>query len=355
MGLARSAAGWWRPWVLAAAVALPAALLATLPLAWVSPYLEHAYPVVARVLFRATGWTGTPLTPLIGLPLLLVGLAWAVSAGGRQGLGLVARLGRVALLAAVTFSWFYLAWGVNYRRPPVEQLLGLPAERVGVEELSDLADYLLRAVRQGVAAAEEAAAAPGGRVGAAFASVAAELDGLVARLGSPVRVPAHLKTLPPGTLMTFGYAGMISPFLLEANVDGALTDHARVAVGAHELAHLAGFAGEADADLVGAIAGLRAADPYARYSVALDQLARLTWHLPPKVLGRVLAELPERAQADLRAAAEVRERHYRPAASRTVTAAYDRYLRTQGVEAGVVDYERGVRLLALALRAGEID
>ena len=76
--------------------------------------------------------------------------------------------------------------------------------------------------------------------------------------------------MPPGTLLTFGYAGIASPFTLEANLDGGLTSVSKVAVAAHELTHTAGFAREADTDFLSALAGLRADDPYARYAVALS-------------------------------------------------------------------------------------
>ena len=77
-------------------------------------------------------------------------------------------------------------------------------------------------------------------------------------------LPRRVKKLPPGTLLFFGRSGSILPIFLEAHADGAMHDAWFLRTAAHELAHVAGFSGEADADVVGFLAGLRADDRFAR-------------------------------------------------------------------------------------------
>ena len=48
-----------------------------------------------------------------------------------------------------------------------------------------------------------------------------------------------------------------------------------VATAAHELAHVAGYCGEADADAVGVLAGLASDDALARYATALAAFRRV--------------------------------------------------------------------------------
>ena len=52
---------------------------------------------------------------------------------------------------------------------------------------------------------------------------------------------------------------------------------------------------------------------------------------------------------------EVAVRYYKPALARPLSSLYDRYLRSQGVEAGVKDYDRVVTLLVYARRRGLLE
>jgi len=97
---------------------------------------------------------------------------------------------------------------------------------------------------------------------------------------------------------------------------------------------------------------LRADDPYARYAVALFQLASLAPALPPETSNALLATLPERARADLDDARRAIERYRLDWLTRPSRFLYDRYLRFQGVPAGIDSYAQGSSLLARAYAAG---
>ena len=135
-------------------------------------------------------------------------------------------------------------------------------------------------------------------------------------------LPQKIKALPKGTLLYFGNAaGVISPWFLEAHVDSSLPPTEFVAVAAHELAHIGGYAGEADADLLGVIAGLNAADDFARYAVALRIFRTLVYQLTyesPQEQNEPFASalpenwrdtLPEQALQDWQATVNAYQRH----------------------------------------------
>lgn len=265
----------------------------------------------------------------------------------------------VAIAALSVWTAFVGIWGFHYQRAPLEVRLGLearagsaPADNTAVAA-ADLA--ALAAELATVVSATEPAIAPDGSERRAVVSLAAAMEALTVELdGAEVRVSPRVKILPGGTLLAFGSSGVISPWLLEAHVDGGLPAPARIAVAAHELAHLAGFAREDEAEAVGAIAGLRADDPYARYSVALFQLAALARDLPPAAAASLMAELPERAREDLAATRRAAAAHrvgWLDAWRRVV---YDRYLRSQGVGEGVESYAAGTRLLARLWISGAV-
>lgn len=164
-------------------------------------------------------------------------------------------------------------------------------------------------------------------------------------------VPDRFKTLPAGTLLRGGYAGIVSPWLLEPHVDAGLPAAAGLAVALHEFAHTAGFAREAEAEAVGLVAGLTCDDPDVRYAAALSLARSLLAAASADEEREYLAAWPERARQDARAAEAAARRYRTPALQRATDAVYATYLRSQGGSEGLGEYAGGTAL-ALALIGG---
>jgi hypothetical protein len=323
------------------------------PAAWIEvSYSRTLYPAIARALIPTTAALPFSLAALlvILLPLVWLIVSWQQL---RRGRGWWPKLGRVAyatlwFVALIAFG-FVVTWGANYRRQPVEVLLGLQAEPIAQADAEALLAYLAGVIREHADAAADSAAA------LAAASIA--LQGVTAQLtGVRPVLPRTVKRLPAGTLIRLGSAyGVISPWTLEAHVDGALPEVAVVGVGIHELAHLAGFAGEADTDLIAALAGLQAEHAYARYATALRFWELLSRQLPANRRAELRAQLPERAREDLTAmAAPFAQFRPPPLLQQAQRLSYDAYLRAQGVEAGIADYGRAATLLLWAFHQGHL-
>ena len=337
--------------VLALALAVAAVLLAVAAALAPAQTIEAWY---ARGLYPSLSRTLVPLTSALPFPVAVVGKAGALvlfifglvrALVRRRGLG--RRLLEALMGLALITIWFYLAWGLNYGRLPASQLLALPAAEPTVERWSDLATALARVVT------DHADAEPD--VAGAVTALARSLEQLTREIsGVRVTLPDRIRRLPAGSLLASGFSGVVSPFTLEAHVDGGLPEAARVAVAAHELAHLAGFAGEADADLLAAVAGLQAPHAYARYATALYAWSRVTAGLSEEARSEQLEKLPQRSRDDLARSREVAVGFRRDGLATWVTALYDRYLRSQRVSAGVGDYDLGAGLLLRAHMAGRL-
>lgn len=168
--------------------------------------------------------------------------------------------------------------------------------------------------------------------------------------GVLVAVPSRVKTLPAGTLLRGGYAGIVSPWLLEPHVDGGLPATAGLAVALHELAHTAGFAREAEAEAIGLLAGIRCDDPAVKYAAALRLAGSLLTTADPETARAYVARWPERARQDSRAADAAALRYGDPRLQRAADAVYDAYLRRQGGADGLGEYANGTALaIALAM------
>lgn len=321
-----------------------------------SIYSGYIYRHVAAVLvplsdavpFSLTGFCALLL--VVGVPLFLW-RSWTRRERSKQGVRRLALMWawRVTAASLVLYGLFLATWGANYGRSPLETRIALETALATTDEMNDLTLSLAQIVNDNAYAAREH------NLTASLRAAQTSLKRVVYDFeGQHVTLPSRVKATPPGLLILGGQAtGVISPFWLEAHVDGALPDYNFLAVGLHELAHVAGYSSEAETDFVAAVAGLQADDPYVRYSMALSLFARFAWRLPGNAYGAAYDLLPQVAIDDLAERQRVRLKYRPPKSVKKVqTKVYDSYLRTQGVSAGIQDYGRVANYLASAQRGG---
>ena len=318
--------------------------LALIP--WPQPWVERLFarglfPVTSHVLAPWVGAVPWSVTATLAAALLLTALAALPSRAGRRFL----RLRLLPWAVALLVLGFMLVWGLAYRRAPMATLLAVPATVPTEAEVATAQARLLSALER---SADSAPPGPAD-IRAAGRCVASEVQRLT---GSRVDVPRRVKALPAGTLLSLGFAGVTSPWLLEPHVDAGLPPVARLATATHELTHSAGFAREADTDALAVLAGVRCGDPAVRYALALHGLDLLLASLPHAGQQRLLDSLPRRALEDLRAASAAAARYRVPWLQRAATATYGTYLKSRGVQAGMADYGRATTLVVQALARG---
>lgn len=321
---------------------------------WVETfYARGLYPAIASVVVPLTGWLPFSLSGMLLLLSLVALPVWSVRSWRRRQSArawLTHSLWRALSVGVILYALFLVMWGANYGRQPVEALFNLSPAPVTESELETLASDMVQLLERDLPAARAR------DFERAQASLKASLGELVLEVsGVSVTLPSHIKILPAGTLMSSGTAGIAVPWTLEAHIDGGLTEVSQLYVGTHELAHVAGFAGEADADFVAKIAGLQADNAYARYATALGILATVSWQLPRDSYTQLYAGLPPAAQNDLINIREANERYTLPKLQSLSWSLYDRYLVAQGYETGIQEYSRVVTLLAKAQRSGWLE
>lgn len=317
------------------------------PAAWVeSAFARGLFPLTSRLLAPLV--SSVPFSLTLALAAALVGAALATLLTPRGRARFLPRLWRswAPWAAAVLLLGFSLVWGLSYRRDTLAALLGVPDTPPAPEQVQTARKVLLAALEGAVGSPP----AVRGDVAAAARCVAGEVDRLT---GVAVAVPDRVKSLPAGTLLRAGFAGVTSPWLLEPHVDPALPPAARLATATHELTHAAGFAREADTDALAVLAGLRCGDPAVRYALALHGLRLVADGMPATASTRLLAALPARARHDLRASDEAAARYRLPWLQRATAGAYSAYLESRGVRSGMADYARATTLVVQALAHGE--
>jgi hypothetical protein len=327
---------------------------------WPAPVVETAY---SRGVYRygqaflTTVSNITPWTWLDVLAAAVTGLAlWRLVCLVRDartdgwlaaGAQLLRRLVRAA---GVILTVFCLFWGLNYRRAPLAASLvaaqvSAPADAVSVDDLRALTlDAARLAARTRVLSRREPLS---------YEAIAAELPGpfnrALARLGRP---PLSVPGRPKYTIFTpfftrAGVTGMVDPFALESLVHPDLLPFERPAVLAHEWAHLAGYADEAEASAIGWSACMLG-DATLVNSAAMFLLTEAGGALPPPVWRSVLAETDAGVIDDLRALNE-RLRDIQPEVRAASFKVYDSYLKANSVPDGVLSYSRVLQIVRLPI------
>jgi len=338
-----------RFWILAT---LMAAFCALLPVpAWI---LEHFY---SRQFFPAlqgvvtAGSNAVPfavLDAIIGLVVLLGlyrllrltfvarerGLLAACSEAAR----------RAVRLAAVLIALFFVLWGFNYRRMPLEtSIAGAGGEPPGVERLTvafDDANALAGRLRRTVQAG----------AGLAFEDVSTSLgDPMAAALAQLGRAPLRVPSRPKHSVFVqpffarAGFDGMINPLALETIVHRDLLPFERPFVLAHEWAHLAGHADEAEASAVGWLACMKGGPEFA-YSASLYLIMQTQAMMPAGARQKALERLHPGVREDLLAIA-TRLESGDPRVQEAAERVYHEYLRANRVADGTASYSRALNLI----------
>ncbi len=187
----------------------------------------------------------------------------------------------------------------------------------------------------------------------AEADIARALHAVEARHGRPrPTVPGRPKATLLGPYFRMaGVDGLTAPAALETLLNPDLTDYERPFVLAHEWAHLAGYAAEADANFVAWLATMEEGTwVRSRYSGWLFLVMETAAQVPPDPRRHALARLDEGPRRDLEAIAE-RARQQVDVVQRVGWRVYDSYLRSQGVREGIVSYSRVVDLVVRASRS----
>jgi len=244
---------------------------------------------------------------------------------------------RLLVTAAVVYLLFLASWGLNYRRVPLEQKLDFDRSRITHQAALAFASTAVEQLNAGHAAAHAQTFQPE-VLEYAFA-------GAQQLIGSPVPATTARSKRSLAEIY-FRYAaidGMTVPVFLEVILNPDLLAVERPSVLAHEWAHLAGYADESEASFIAWIAGVRSADPVARYSAWLDAYG-LAYNALPRPMRADVPRLDEGPRADLDA---IRARYARSSATvrRAARGAYDSYLKANRIDEGIENYAQALQLI----------
>ena len=336
-------------WSVAAPIVAIAIYFAPIP-PWVIEdfYSRDMYPWLQSIVTA-----GTNLLPVAVLDLILIVVAFAVLFRLRRLYYVMRQRGimdalwegarrliRAAAVIAVLFLW---AWGFNYRRMPLESVipggraptLTVDVLQAGFSDAAALASQLRRTTQD-----------DRGNLHTIRLELREPMNvALLSLSRTPLATPSQPKlslVLTPFFRWS-GVTGMINPFGLETIVFPDLLPFERPFVLAHEWAHLAGHADEAEASAVGWLACMKG-DAVLGYSASLYLITETARAMPDADRDKALARLDAGVRADLDAITE-RMKQQKPSVQRTTSRVYDEYLRANRVADGAASYGRALTLI----------
>ena len=329
-------------------VALAAAILplpSRLVEAW---YSRRLYPAIQGAVTPLSNAVPVALLDIATLVLLVVlaSVFWRRMRATGILRAIISSALSLVTLTAVLFLLFLALWGLNYRRVPLDEKLEYDRSRVTREAAIRLGEHAVREVNTLHDEAYESHAA------GLWPSAGAEGRGLDTAFASAQRMLGSERLAVPGVpkrslleryFRAAAIDGMTDPFFLEIILNPDTLPFERPFVLAHEWAHLAGYANEAEANFVAWLACSHG-DATARYSGWLAVFEHVAASLPKAdrtTLTSQLAAGPRRDREDAAA-------RYARASPMVRTAArdvYDTYLRANRVTEGVASYTAVVRLM----------
>ncbi len=300
--------------------------------------------------------------PSIYLFFLLIGF-WLVKTVGKirkYSPNWIPRLGYaavsfVAFLSLLIFAFLFL-WGYNYGRVSLEEQIGINPKPLDKEQIwlaLQAETEELVALRSQIPGAGEEALDRSHHPQQLERRLRTLLKTWLKENDYPAYSNARAyKIYPKGIFMRFSSSGLYFPFTGQGQVDAGLHPLQWPYVMTHEMGHAYGFGDEGTCNFLAYVACAASDDPAIAYMGRLAYwrtLATSYLRYEREAYQSFRAALPIGMQADLNAINE-NLRAYPDIMPKARYAAYDAYLKAQGIKEGMLNYSR-VMMLVQAWKA----
>lgn len=314
-------------------------------------YARAVYPHVPAALSRFSGRVSFSVAEALTCVVLAAGLAFFVRfcvllylRRGERVRRASAAVRHSAWLAAGLLWLFMLAFGLNYQRPLLFDLLGFERRGATAAELEAMGREVVGRVNESYAEAH------------ADNRPAPDPEQIKALLKESFDAAPDLALLPRGRLAPpkplfassvftrIGLSGIYSPFTGEPNYNADMPDFQLPFTMAHEMAHQRGVARESEANFVAYLVCITSRDPFVRYSGYRNGLGVLgeLYRFDPEKARELARQLGPGFREDSRRAALF---WAKATAAGLTNRVNDLYLRANRVRQGTADYAASTTLI----------
>ncbi|MFN0036969.1 MAG: DUF3810 family protein [Saprospiraceae bacterium] len=296
----------------------------------------------------------------IGVVVFWIWVSWhrpkAVSFWSKLGFWLARLLGFSGLLVGL----FFWLWAFNYARIPLQTQMRLdvqPLDSTMLWQELRSETRALDSLRQ-LVVGNDTIALNDTRFWPAHAedTVREAVETWLASEGFPVGGQLRGRFIyPEGTLFRFGASGIYWPFIGEGNLESGMHPLRKLPSMAHEMGHGYGFCDEGVCNFIAYAACSEHPNAYIAYCARLDYWETVASAClesdPVRYNGQFRGSIPAGIVADQHA---IRKQHrkFKEFAPAIRYEMYDTYLKAQGIESGMLNYDE-VLMLVRAWRKGQ--
>lgn len=241
-------------------------------------YSTGVYPYIGKAMRFGLGWIPFSFGDLVYILLIVLAVRWLVLfmiSIFKRSIELQKSIYRLLLTINIALLYFHLAWGFNYYRQPLNEILELDATYTDaeLELVSQQLVFTANKLHQQLQPKDSSAVTFEESQSDLFEQAPAGFDNLKsidpALSYGPKSVKKSLLTLP---LTYMGYSGYLNPLTGEAQTNGYINNYKTPVLILHEMSHQLGFAKENEANFIAILAGMRHEDPYFQYSATIFAL-----------------------------------------------------------------------------------
>jgi hypothetical protein len=316
-------------------------------------YVRAVYPHIPAALSRVSGRVSFSVGELLTCAVLSACLALLVRfcillylRRAERGRRASEALRYSAWTAAGLLWLFLLAFGLNYQRPLLFDLLGFERRAATAAELEALGGEIVGKINESYAEAHaDDRPAPDAEQIAELLKESFDAAPDLALLPRGLYAPPK-PLFASGAFTRLGLSGIYSPFTGEPNYNAEMPDFQLPFTMAHEMAHQRGVARESEANFVAFIVCVSSRDPFVRYSGYRNGLGVLNelYRFEPQKARGLAQQLGAGYREDSRRSAQFWAKAS-GAAGALSHRVNDLYLRANRVKAGAADYSNSTTLI----------
>lgn len=238
-------------------------------------FSRGAYPVIIRTISSFTGLFGFSVAEvfvcavILGVVFLLIRNIVRLAVKKQSFMGFVSFVLSLGIFAGVMLNLFYVAWGFNYSRPTLYQLMELEVKQRPDSELQQLCFTL--ADRAAKLRSEVPEDENGVFYIADYREYFDKIPTAYQSLGEDFTIFSSPAAVAKGVkasegMSWAGISGIYMPYTAEPNVNVHQPTLLMLSSAAHETAHYLGFAREDEANFIAYLACTYSDDPAIEYS-----------------------------------------------------------------------------------------
>ena len=311
-------------------------------------YVTKIYPLLVGSIGRLSGMVLFSIVEVILYILIVIIIAMVIiTFRKKQFYNLFAN---IFIIASVLFFLYCSNCGVNYYRTSFADNQGYDAGSYSVEELKETCEWLTGKVNDWAVCVNR------DDEGVMYLSVN-EQEEAVKVMNNLGEIYPELAGYYPRPKALYNHwilsvqqlSGIYSPFTVEANYNGQMTDYNIPLTVCHELSHLKGFMQEEEANFIAFLACLQSEEAdfqYGGYLLGWIHCMNLLYRTEYEAWEEIRAELSCKVEYDLKANSAFWDK-YDGAVAEVADRINDTYLKANGQKDGVKSYGRMADLIVI--------